>query len=261
MRARFEQLAPGGGTECYLRLPDGGKVWFHADIQTTYEVEYATCDGCRDIVTYTSVYTFSLMGIIDPYGQTTTVTYPADGSMTITEPAGRWLKLFYIQTPWTNGGVRDTVLDNVQASDGRTVKYNYTQYVTPNGTTYTSLNNVVYFNDQTLKATYGYQNGNTDPNGRPLIASCTDPMFAGPMWKIAYDFVPNGTGVVYGQLLREKHQNGTPVSTLTVTGTNTRKETRGDNPTGSGNPTRTFTYTGYMLTSVTDFSLTPEKWT
>jgi RHS repeat-associated protein len=84
-------------------------------------------------------------------------------------------------------------------------------------------------------------------------------MYDGPMWAIGYTFVPNGTGVVYGQLQSENYCNpannivGAPVSTLTVTGTTTRKETRGDNPTGSGNPVRTFTYIGYLLRSTSDF--------
>src|SRR6202023_1151 len=74
---------------------------------------------------------------------------------------------------------------------------------------------------------------------------------------IAYDFQPAGTNadgsrVMYGQLFREKHPNGTVVSTLTVNaktsqGYNSRTETRGDGPA------RTFTYNGYLLNSVTDF--------
>jgi len=242
VRDRLEKLATGGA-ECYLRLIDGGKIWFHANISTT-------TSGNQ----YTSVYTFSLKGIIDPYGQTTTITYPADGSLTITEPAGRTIKIFSRAISSTSqGAVGDVVVDHVTGSDGRTVQYNYTAYVTAGGTRYTSLTSVVYFGDTSLNATYTYQPGNTDPNGRPLIATCIDPMFDGPMWKIAYDFAPSAAGVVYGQLLREKHPNGTPISTLTVTGTTTRTETRGDNPTGGGNPTRTFTYNKYRLTATSDF--------
>ncbi len=244
VRDRFEQLATGG-TECYVQLPDGGKVWFHAAVQTTVSG-----------TTYTSTYTFSLKGIIDPYGQITTITYPADGSMTITEPAGRYLKIFYrMITKTTDGNLNDVVVNYVQGSDGRKVQYTYIAYVTPGGVRYTSLTSVTYFNDANLKALYTYQNANTNANDRPLIATCTDPLYDGPMWKIAYDFAPNGTGVVPGQLLREKHPTGAPVSTLMVTGTNTRMETRGDNPAGTGYATRTFTYYSgdYKLKSVTDF--------
>lgn len=76
---RFVQLS-SSQTECYLLLPDGGKVWFHADISR--EPAY---DGGPIV----STFDFTFAGLIDPYGQVTTVSYPADGSMTITEPAGR----------------------------------------------------------------------------------------------------------------------------------------------------------------------------
>jgi len=246
IRDRFEKLQTGA-TECYLRLSDGGKVWFHADISTT-------TSGNK----YTSVYTFSFKGIIDPYGQTTTITYPADGSLTITEPAGRTIKVFSRTISSTSqGALGDGVVDHVTGSDGRTVQYNYTAYVTANGTRYTSLTSVVYFGDTSLNATYTYQPGNTDPNGRPLIATCIDPMFDGPMWKIAYEFKPNAAGVVYGQLYREKSYGGIPVSTLAIVSTtnpSSRSETRGDNPMGAPiNPTRTFTYNTYRLKETTDF--------
>lgn len=240
VRDRFEKLA-AGGTECYVRLPDGGKIWFHANISTT--VSFGV---------YTTVYTFTLKGIIDPYGQTTNVTYPADGSLTVTEPAGRTIKIFY-----KTGPVGDTVIDRVTGSDGRTVTFNYSTYTTANGTRYSALTSVRYFGDPQWDATYTYQASNVDPNGRPLIATCTDPMFDGPLWKVAYDFKPNGTNtdgsaVVYGQIWRIKHPNGTPVSTLTINanpgaGWSSRSETRGDGPS------RTFTYHGYRFEYATDF--------
>jgi RHS repeat-associated protein len=240
VRDRFEELA-AGATECYVRLPDGGKIWFHANISTTISAGI-----------YTTVYTFTFKGVIDPYGQTTTITYPADGSLTVTEPAGRTIKIFY-----KTGPVGDTVVDRVTGSDGRTVTYNYTTYTTANGTRYSSLSSVRYFGDPQWDATYTYQAGNVDPNGRPLIATCMDPMFDGPLWKVAYDFKPSGTNadgsaVVYGQLWRVKHPNGTPVSTLLInqspgSGWSSRTETRGDGPS------RTFTYHGYRLQTATDF--------
>lgn len=240
IRDRFIPLT-SGGTECYLQLPDGGKVWFHATSSTTVNGNVQT-----------TTYTFTCKGIIDPYGQTTTITYPSDGSLTVTEPAGRTIKVFY-----KTGPAGDTVVDHINGSDGRIVTYNYGTYTTANGTHYSALTSVRYFGDPTLDATYTYQASNVDPNGRPLIATCIDTMYDGPMWKIAYDFQPAGTNadgsrVMYGQLFREKHLNGTVVSTLTVNaktsqGYNSRTETRGDGPA------RTFTYTGYLLNSVTDF--------
>jgi RHS repeat-associated protein len=234
VRDRFQ--ANGFGGDCYLHLPDGGKIWFQASV----DMEDTTPDGW---VIYT--YTFTFMGIIDPYGQITTVTYPADGSMTITEPAGRMLKIFY-----KTGPANDTVVDRVEewmtsALKGRTVTYNYSTY-SASGTNYSALTSVTY--PDSITATYSYQNDNNFASGIPLIKTAIDPMYEGPMWKIAYTFVTNG---VYGQLQSENYFDGTnvgaAVSSLTVTGTSTRKETRGDGAT------RTFTYTGYDLTSSTDF--------
>jgi YD repeat-containing protein len=189
--------------------------------------------------------------IIDPHGQTTTISYPGDGSETITEPSGRWLKFFYIQTPW-NG---DTVIDHVVASDGRSVKYNYGGWQ-PDGTTnYTCLSNVQYLDPNGAsyaQAIYAYQQDNTSPNGRPLILWAIDPMYMGRMWAISYSFVPVAAGAVYGQLQSENYldpSTGTPgqaVSSLSGTG-NSRTETRGDGPF------RTFTYSGPLLVSYTDF--------
>ncbi len=234
VRDRFE----GTRTNCYLHLPDGGKIWFQASN------DFEGPDGGP----YTVYWTFTLVGIIDPYGQVTTVTYPADGSMTLTEPAGRMLKIFYKRGP-----ANDIVVDHVDewmtsSLKERTVTYNYSAY-NASGTTYSALTSVSYPDGTT--ATYTYQNSNIAANGRPLIKTCVDPMYSGPMWKIAYSFVPNGTGIVYGELQSENYFDGTnigaAVSTLSVTGTSTRTETRGDGPT------RTFTYTSYDLTSGTDF--------
>jgi RHS repeat-associated protein len=240
VRDRFEILA-AGGTECYVRLPDGGRVQFHATITTT-----------KSGTTYTTTYVYALAAIIDPYGQTTTITHPADGSLSATEPAGRTIKVFYKTISSTaQGAVGDVVVDHVTGSDGRTVQYNYTAFVTTNATRYTTLTSVVYFGDSTLTATYTYQPGNTDVNARPLISSCVDPIYDGPMWKIGYKFATTGTGVVYGQILSENYFDGTTVgaavSTLTVTSSTVRTETRGDGPT------RTFTYVGYLLKATSDF--------
>src|SRR5205085_3001086 len=117
IRDRFEQLKTGV-TECYLRLSDGGKVWFHAST--------ATVSGGTQ-------YTFTLKGIIDPYGQTTTVT-TSGTTVTITEPAGRAIQI--VSRTITNtaqGAYGDVVIDHITGSDGRTVIYNYTAYITANG--------------------------------------------------------------------------------------------------------------------------------
>src|SRR5262249_32498996 len=92
-----------------------------------------------------------------------------------------------------------------------------------------------------------------------LLWTCDDPMYPGPMHKIAYTYrtADNylGNHPVYGQISSENHYDGTnvgpAVSTLTVPSATARIETRNDGKT------RTFTYTtdGY-LTSCTDF-MTP----
>ncbi len=67
----------------YLIMSDGGKVWFSIAI-----TKPRGCNGC-------TFYTYTVQGIIDPYGQTTTISgSPQSGLVTITEPAGRWIKLY-----------------------------------------------------------------------------------------------------------------------------------------------------------------------
>lgn len=224
----------------YLIRPGDGKVWFSISKSAGNSVQ----------------------GIIDPYGQTTTITgSPASGLVTITEPGGRWIKLFYLQTgnPWFY------VIDHLTASDGRTIQYGYTL----TGHTISSLDpwlsQVTYFNDPTLVATYSYQADNTSGGGDRLLRMCIDPMYAGPMWKIAYNYAtgtnPDGTAVVYGQILSENYFDGTTigagVSTLTINTKTTRTETRGDSKT------RRFTYdaTNPRVTSWTDFKGNPASQT
>jgi RHS repeat-associated protein len=240
---RFQQLTDrfASESECYLLQPDGGKVWFHATIdRSENEITHAV----------TSIFSYEFAGIIDPHGQTTTITYPGDGSMTITEPAGRWLKLFYTSTPWMG----DTVLTGVQASDGRSVTYNYGGWQPAGDAMYSYLGNVQYRDpggNVFATAIYAYQPGNTDSNGRPLLVWCIDPMYSGRMWAISYTFAPASSGV-YGLLQSENYldpRTGTPgqvVSSLSLNG-NSRTETRGDGPS------RTFNYSGARLVSYSDF--------
>ena len=218
----------------YLIRPDGGKVWFSIAI---------TPGGGG-----WTQYTYTVQGIIDPYGQTTTITGSyLTGLVTITEPGGRWLKLYYTSPPNNPNGY---FINMVSASDGRRVVYNYTydQYLTS-----PTLTGAQYYDDPTLVATYTY----TGSTGNKLLYTAVDPMYGGPMWKIAYTYAsgtnPDGTAAVYGQILSENYcpdgtYAGPAVSTLTVVDSTTRKETRADGKT------RTFTFdaTG-LLTSWTDF--------
>jgi RHS repeat-associated protein len=256
VRDRLDPLANfNDNTPCYVLLPDGGKIRFQTHI-------VITTSGTGNNTKYTAVFTFRFNAIIDPYGQTTNITYVTEQpsgnvTMTVTEPAGRTLKLHYGRIESGNLGViGDTVLVYVEGSDGRRVDYHYHLYTTSSSRPYTSLVGVTYFNDPSYDAVYTYRDGNTDPSERPLLRTCVDPMYGGAMWRIAYTYA-TGSGAFHGQLQSENHLNGTnigaAVSTLAMTNANTRTETRGDSPTNAGNPSRTFTYTGYRLRSTTDF--------
>lgn len=241
VRDRFEHLTAADQVNCKLVLPDGGKIWFRATL---------THPNGRNR------WTFRLHAIIDPYGQTTLITYPNNEYTQINDSSNtRCLRIYYRTiTNVSEGHVGDVVIDHVSASDNRTVSYGYSAYVSPNGTRYTSLHQVRYFGSPWWDAFYTYQNSNApDANDRPLIKTCIDPMFDGPMWMIAYSFA--GTNV-YGKLQSEKYFDGTnigsAVSTLSVDNqAHTRAETRGD----TGHPTRTFTYSAnsYKLRQVSDF--------
>ena len=226
-----------------LIMPDGGYV--HFAIAITYG---GTNGGWAE-------YDYTVQSITDPYGQTTTITgSPASGLVTITEPAGRWLKLHYINFGDPNWP--DRVIYQVEASDGRTVQYYYGRYDDGTDTFYTVLTNVVYYGDSNLTATYTYQG----VGGNPLLNTCIDPMYAGAMWKIAYKFAQGTnadgkTQAVPGQILSENYFDGTTigpaVSTLSVDNSDSthpkRTETRGDGPS------RNFTYGAARLKNWTDY--------
>lgn len=77
---------------CYLMLPDGGKIEFSGT---------RTWEHCSDCIP-TDWYEFNLAAtaMIDPYGQRTTYTTNQDGSFQITEPAGRWIKIYDAYNPY-----------------------------------------------------------------------------------------------------------------------------------------------------------------
>lgn len=232
-----ERLEPWTSTNgdmglCSLVLPDGGKVEFSGTRETIYDPPYPPYYA----------YQLTATAIIDPYGQRTTLEYANYALSKITEPAGRSIQLFYVA-----GSV-----DYIRSSDGREVHYTY-QTQTFGNTPYTLLTNVAYYADSSLNALYTYQGPNVGSvDGQPLLASCDDPMYAGPMKKISYGYRtkdnPDGTAAVYGQISVEKNgTTGQSVSVLNVTGEGTRTENRGDGRH------RTFTYIGPFLYGWTDF--------
>jgi RHS repeat-associated protein len=220
----------------YLLLPDGGKVEFLSSKVAGYPT-----------------YNYTLSQIIDPFGRVTTVAVQPDQSVIMTEPAGRWLRMYYKHPSAAEGNPTDWVVYQVTASDGRSVYYNYTVNIAgTHQVVYTTLTGVSYSWDSNLTATYTYQANNVQADQGPVLSTAIDPMYSGPMWRIAYTYA-TGTGVSVGQIASENYFDGTTVGAAVTSLSapplsHTRTETRAD-----GN-TRTFHYdTVGMLTSYTDF--------
>ena len=232
----------------YLILPDGGKVEFKATLQS-YLDDCCPQDGCGQCHFY--YYSYVAQAIIDPFGLRTSLTYNADGTLyRVTEPAGRYIQFHWIQVP----GYK--VIDYITASDGRTINYYYVT-ISPGGTAYTALDHVIYFGNSSWTAYYRYRAPNVGAAyGLPLLWTADDPTYSGPMKRIAYTYKtgtnPDNSSAVFGQISSENYYDGSnigaAVSTLSVTGTYTRTETRADGKT------RSFTYqSGGYLSSCTDF--------
>ncbi len=229
----------------YLILPDGGKVEFKAT--SAIACDYELIPPC------TSSYSYQAQAIIDPYGLRTTLTYNTDGSLnTIREPGGRWIQIIY--------RTGSTEIDHLWTSDNQRVQYDYSQASHSPGTAvYTQLDSVNYPYDSTLgiypTASYTYQAPNVSSyyNGYPLLASCDDPMYAGPIKKISYTYATginsDNSTVVVGQIQSENSgTTGLAMSTLgfVVSG---RAETRPD-----GN-NRQFLYGSGRIGSWSDYYL------
>ena len=238
VRERVAPIAPPGNMYAFLIFPDGGKVKFLAT-QNTLNGQY--------------FYKYQAVAIIDPHGLVTSLTWESFGNgkkrlTKVTEPAGRYLQFSYANP---NNHISQ-VQEFINGIGRRSVQYNY-----PAG--YLWLGSVVYYGNPTWTARYQYVAANVGQDMPPLLWTCDDPMYPGPMHKIAYVYRTDdnytGNHPVYGQISSENHYDGSTVgptvSTLTIPSATTRVETRGDGKT------RTFTYTtdGY-LTSCTDF-MTP----
>ena len=249
---RFQSFDVNATTRyVYLLLSDGGKVEFQA--KAIEEPGYSECGECTVncggcLVPSTWSYTYTVKRIIDPFGGVTTLAADSAGRLaTISEPAGRWLKIIYDPTVTSR-------ISKVQAGYGsgagtltQTVTYSY-------GTFNTSKVLLGASYSDGTSAAYTYQAAN-DGAGGPLILTCNDVRYPGRMKRIKYEFAQPG---FHGQLRKEMHPDGTAVATLAMSG-NSRTETRGDLQS------RTFTYgvatqaglavpKPYLLSSVTDFS-------
>jgi RHS repeat-associated protein len=203
--------------------------------------------------------------IIDPYGQTTTLSYNGGLLDRVTEPGGRYLQFTY-------NGPQTGLLSTVEAYDGQGhridwVVYHYDQERARNGDppSVYCLTRVDYadsnpnnLSDDT-HAHYAYEQDNVPDNQQrnsvktlPLVSTCHDPRYKGPMRRIAYDYQDQGP---HGAITAERYSpsdgnKGVAVSSIPgnlpgpLSGGQAFEmprdftETRGD-----GNVSRTFHYT------------------
>jgi RHS repeat-associated protein len=213
------------------RLADGGKVFF-----------------VYGRVTY----------IDDPYGLRTTITYVNGQRTKVTEPGGRYLQFFYGPDTDSDGTV---LLHKVEAHGLGTaivtdwVTYSYTSKQAGAGGRMKMMLTGVTYSDGT-SATYDYRTDNvteippTSYKMYPLLATCNDVRYNGPMRQINYQYETLNTpsSAPHGAIRSEKY-NATTVSRIdpalpsTMVRTNPLHEfteTRGDGAT------RTFTYTPFI---------------
>jgi RHS repeat-associated protein len=212
---------------------------------------------------------FQVRTIEDPYGHTTTLAYynsgPYAGLLSrVTEAGGRYLQFTYSQVDGQQ------VLTQVDAYDGvaghpriDSVVYHYASKPTGGNivTTAVCLTSVDYSDGQ--HAYYAYQEDNAPEDTRPpcpcslkllpLLKTCRDVRYNGPMRHICYEYPDNGA---HGAIIAERYSlngstNGARVSKIDPAAPSPLAtdpnfdtiytETRGDTPT------RKFTYTSLHL--------------
>ncbi|TMP89247.1 MAG: hypothetical protein E6L08_15150 [Verrucomicrobia bacterium] len=192
-----------------FRLADGGTVVFGGVLMNG--------------TTYYSVPT----QIIDPYGQTTTITYYANTLRIyrVTEPGGRYLQFIYSPVNGVTMLSEVDAYDRVGGSQIDSVVYNYASKTT-GGNIVTSANCLTQV-DYTLGTThayYTYQEDNSPENPSPpcpcplkllpLLRTCQDVRYNGPMRQICYDYQGSGP---HGAITAERYSingstNGSQVS-------------------------------------------------
>ena len=251
--------------------------------------ELQRADGGKVIFANSRAY-----AIIDPYGQTTTLTYDAAGKLwKVTEPGGRYLEFFYQNFTYWNDSISpgfwasEDVISMVQANDGRgnvieSVRYAYDTvsvgYYFPHRCYY--LTHVYY--DDGAQATYTYERSNiwntpglNYDNMPGVVHSCDDPRYAGAMKQIQYEYVHYTPSMVgQGQIKAEKNVNDQVVSQTSYPTSvydpayRQRTETRGDGATRSFNyplffdPAAPFIWTDFKNQPYTDnSSVSPPGWT
>ncbi len=230
--------------DCYLFLADGGKVHF-------YQTHQNIADP-GDPPLYAFDFTPGPDKITDPYGLDTTLAYDGLGRLhTVTEPAGRYLDIEY----GSNGYISSVTAKYPGGPAGGTQGVNYAYGAFNSYTVLTTATYTDYSSSYADLAIYTYQVSNIAAGGIPLVSTCQDTRYPGPMKKIKYAYLPGSSGGVYGQLLQEMaYGTGFAVSALDTTGS-IHTETRGDGAV------RKFTYGAlvngvikpFVLASYTNF--------
>jgi RHS repeat-associated protein len=239
------QSVTGSGGYCYLLMSDGGKVCFRQD-----------SDGAGG-------FNVIPVKLIDPYGLETQFTVDSATLLLsqVKDSSGRWLKIYYdnYRVSFVEAGA-----DGLSAAT-QNVSYDYVDFGE------FKVLAAARYSDGT-RGTYTYQSTNVagSPHGHPLIRTCSDVRYAGPMKYIWYDFVPNG---FFGQLQAERYWIGAldgygqpvpPGAAVVSFNLATHTETRGDGPWRQfayGATTSANTYFPYLLATYTDFKASPRSTT
>jgi len=235
-----------------LHLKDGGRVEFR-----------------------TSSHGHPAQAIVDPYGQRTILTYDTSGRLsTITEPAGRFLQLYYTTFHYVAAmnppvDVYIDFLTKVEAWDGRgnlieKVLYHYEEVHPPSPFSITFWNLTTATYDDGNTAVYEYYDpiealpGNHLSKVPGRVKTCNDVRCDAAMKHIMYEYVTvtNGGCInAVGQILSEKNVNGQALSTveypqagLCLPAFSPRTERRPDGAT------RLINYDGGEIQSYTDFA-------
>ena len=205
---------------------------------------------------------FRLARIVDPYGQATVMGYDSTETdqygnahyrlARVTEPGGRYLKITYVDALDTSNIASVEACDS-QNNVNQRVSYTYAPFTSTGSSHASSTLTRADYSDGT-SAQYTYQNDNSSRRGSPgipLLKTCNDVRYSGPMRQIEYLFVAGDQ--IHGKIKSEKKPGtGEAVSTILFPSgraAQTRVETRGDGPR------RTFTYSNKgRLLSLTDFT-------
>ncbi len=137
--------------------------------------------------------TFELTSMIDSVGNAWNFGWEGGRLTSVTEPAGRWLKISYSELA-EPGAIqsRYTVVSGVTASDGQKVGY---QYAFLGGGHYPVLNRVIY-SDGTI-ASYTYEEQRAGE--RPLLTKLRDPHSDRSVWGRTFRY-RRETDAAWGQL-------------------------------------------------------------